>query len=369
VELKEFAHWKKLYDANDLSEFNFNSSGLLWLKLKSLVRKDLLDNFIESQSIFIEKRTLNEKWAAVFSLLQKENLKGAHKSIDNFIRRTWKKRLKQFNEKELVSELYKLKSYSWGGDYKNSLDKHLVDDYIKVYQSFNELTTKLNNEISLSVQGYVYCSWYNHWSSILIENIFKAHPSVLPTVGQIKKVDFFVSQIPFDLKVTYLPANFIEEKRREYGLKPELAELKQQARKICITFQTHKKSSDTYHEIIQKLKDRDNAESRVVLNGIYGIRKKILDEAMSNPRELIKNLYEKQGEMRFDASNRLFLILVDSTDYDSSWKLRRNLDLLKPTIEKYLDGFANKNYEDLKTVFTYSGEKYSCLADCVFVSK
>lgn len=366
---KEFAHWKSLYDANDLSEFNFNSSALLWLKLKSLTRKGLLDHFIESQSLKVNARTLTEKWMAVFASLQKQDLNQTHKAIDNFIRKIWNEHLPNFDEQKLVSELYKLKFYDWGGDYKNSLDKHLVDDYIKVYQSFDELRTKLDNEIQRSVQGYVFCSWYNHWSSILIENIFKTHTLVLPIVGQIKKVDFFVNQIPFDLKVTYLPANFIEEKRKVFGLKPELTELKQQARKIGITFQTHKKATDTYHEIVQRLKDRHNDASHEALNSIENIRKRILEEAKSNPRELIKNLYEKQGEMRFDASNRLFLILDDSTDYDSSWKLRRNLDLLKPTIEKYLNRFSGKKIEELKTTFMYAGKKYSCLADCVFVSK
>jgi hypothetical protein len=144
------------------------------------------------------------------------------------------------------------------------------------------------------------------------------------------------------LKVTYLPANFIEGKRRNYGLKPELTELKQQARKPGIAFQTHRKTSDTYYEIVQKLKDRDTEESHNVLKGIDDIRKRVLDETSEQPQELVKNLYEKQGEMRFDASNRLFLILVDSTDYDSSWKLRRNLDLLKPTINQYLDDFHSK---------------------------
>lgn len=203
----------------------------------------------------------------------------------------------------------------------------------------------------------------------LIKQIFLSHPIVLPTVGQIKKVDFFVNQIPFGLKVTYFPTNFIEEKRKEYGLQPELTELKQQARKIGIPFQARKKARYVYYEVVQKLKDRDNDASHEVLNKIDDTRKKILNEAISNPRELIKNLYEKQGEMRFDASNRLFLILVDSTDYDSSWKLRRNLDLLKPTIGKYLDGFASKDIKELKTTFVYADKEYSCLADCVFVSK
>ncbi len=276
MKLKEFAYWKKLYDSNELSEFSFDSSGLLWLKLKSLTRKELLDRFIEENSLSVNVRTLNEKWVMVFILLQKQNLKNAHQTVDGFIHKIHREQHKKFNEEKLVSELYKLRSYNWGGDYKNSLDKYLVDDFIKVYQSFDELTIKLDNDIQKSVQGYVYCSWYNHWSSILIENLFKAHSSVLPTVGQIKKVDFFINQIPFDLKVTYLPANFIEDKRKEYGLKSELTELKQQARKIGITFQKHKKANDTHHEIVQKLKDRDTGASHEVIDNLSNTRKRIL---------------------------------------------------------------------------------------------
>lgn len=370
MEARDFNFWKARYDANDLAEFNFNAAGLLWLKLKSLTRKGLLDDFIAAHSIDAKQvRTLAAKWELVFNLLQKRNAQQVHQAVDDFIRRKSQMQLENFDEQTLVSELYKLKFYDWGGDYKNSLDKYLVDSYIKIYSSFDELSAKIEGEIARSVAGYVLNSWYNHWSSILIENIFKTHLAVLPTVGQIKKVDFFIGQIPFDLKVTYLPANFIEEKRRSYGLKPELTELKQQARKLSITFQMHKKASDTYYEIVQKLKDRDSEASRAALKSIDDVRKKILDETNARPQELVKNLYEKQGEMRFDASNRLFLILVDSTDYDSSWKLRRNLDLLKPTINHYLDDFTSKNIEDLRVNFRYATKEYNCLADCIFVTK
>jgi len=370
MEAKDFNFWKARYDADDLAEFNFNESGLLWLKLKSLARKGLLDDFIAAYMIdATQARTLAARWEIVFDELQKQDAQQVHQTIDGFIRRKSQMQLESFDEQMLVSELYKLKFYDWGGDYKNSLDKYLVDSFIKVYRSYDELSSRIEGEIARSVAGYVLNSWYNHWSSILIENIFKAHKSVLPTVGQIKKVDFFIGPIPFDLKVTYLPANFIEGKRRNYGLKPELTELKQQARKLGIAFQTHRKTSDTYYEIVQKLKDRDTEESHNVLKGIDDIRKRVLDETSEQPQELVKNLYEKQGEMRFDASNRLFLILVDSTDYDSSWKLRRNLDLLKPTINQYLDDFHSKNIEDLRVDFSYAGKDYNCLADCVFVKK
>lgn len=92
-----------------------------------------------------------------------------------------------------------------------------MDKYVKVYQNYNTLVSKFDSDISSAVQGYVLCSWYNHWSSILIENIFKSHEAVLPTVGKIKKVDFFISETPFDLKVTYLPDNFIEKQRKLKG--------------------------------------------------------------------------------------------------------------------------------------------------------
>jgi hypothetical protein len=367
--MRDFAFWKNRYDANDLSGFNFDASGLLWLKLKSLARKDLFDRFLVENALGVNGKTLNQKWEAAFDLLQYRDLQQAHEMVDAFICQTHLAQAQAFDERKLVSELYKIRYYDWGGDYKNSLDKYLVDDFIKIYQSYDELTAKLDNEIARSVQGYVLCSWYNHWSAILIENIFKAHPTVLPTVGQIKKVDFFVSGIPFDLKVTHLPANFIEDKRKSYGLRPELTELKRQARKIGIEFQTHKKAADTYYEIVQKLQDRDTEDCRAVLTEIGVVRRRILAETCDNPRELIKNLYEKQGEMRFDASNRLFLILVDSADYDGSWKLRRNLDLLKPTIQQYLDAFAGKDLGGLQTSFMYSGKEYQCLADCIFVRK
>ncbi len=367
--MTSFSFWKSQYDANNLSDFNFNSSGLLWLKLKSFTRPELLSQLISELHLTLPKSKLKEKAEAVFDFLQSQGLENAHRQIDQFIRRKHDEIRTSYDEQRLTSELYKLRYYDWGGDYKNSLDKYLVDDFIKVYQSYDELSAKLDGEIQRSVQGYVLCSWYNHWSSILIENIFKSHLIVLPAIGQIKKVDFFVNQIPFDLKVTYLPVNFIEAKRKTFGLRPELTELKQNARKLNIAFQTHKKSDDTYYEIVQKLRDRNTSQSLSVLKDIANMRNQILNETVNNPRELIQNLYEQQGEMRFDAANRLFLILVDKNNYDESWKLRRNLDVLKPSILYYLDRFTQKNLDDLRVEFSYAGQTYRCLADCVFVIK
>ena len=71
------------------------------------------------------------------------------------------------------------------------------------------------------------------------------------------------------------------------------------------------------------------------------------------------------------SENRLFLVLVDSDDFNNSWKLKRNLDLLKPVITSYLDNFQNKKLDDLKINFQYGGkaQTFNSLADVIFVIK
>jgi hypothetical protein len=75
--------------------------------------------------------------------------------------------------------------------------------------------------------------------------------------------------------------------------------------------------------------------------------------------------------MRFGSENRLFLVLVDTEDFTGSWKLKRNMDLVKPAIKDYLDNFAKKEISDLKTSFQYKGKAqiFSALTDVIFVVK
>ena len=98
---------------------------------------------------------------------------------------------------------------------------------------------------------------------------------------------------------------------------------------------------------------------------------KILKEVQDNPKILATWLYENQGEMRFGSENRLFLVLVDTGDFTGSWKLKRNLDLLKPTIMTYLDDLKNKKIEDLKVTFNFKGkpQTFTALTDIIFVVK
>lgn len=359
--MSKFENWLKCYDADDLLPFTESADGLLWLKLKSIVRKEWLNAFLRHSEIELQSSKLREQWRELFTALNQRH--DAHSLLDAFIREQDRHIALTLPVQQLVSELYKMRSFDWGGNYQNNLDRFLVDHYIKNIPSLDTLSAKLQTEIAASVSGYVLCSWYNHWSSILIEYLFKQNPKVLPTIGMIKKVDFFVDQVPFDLKVTYLPQGFIAEQRKAMGLKPELTELKGYARAANISFDKTADNAAQAYEIAQKLLDAGSSNA----GEIQSIRTRILNEAMTSPELLVRWLYENQGERRFDASNRVFLVLVDTQDWDASWKLKRNLDALKPSIDGWLDAFDRKGLDRLKMEFRFAGKQYRCFSDVIFV--
>ncbi|OQY95366.1 MAG: hypothetical protein B6D37_05995 [Sphingobacteriales bacterium UTBCD1] len=368
--MKEFKYWEDRHKDEKLEEFSSDARGLLWLKTKSIIRKELVEDFTTKNKIILKETALGKQFVELFNLFSNDLAKYSA-MLDEYIREKNKEVLVALDTEKLVSELYKLKNFDWGGDYQNSLDKYLVSRYVKVHQSYETLIAKFQTEINAAVQGYVLNSWYNHWSSILIEHIFKSHPSVLPTVGQIKSVDFFIGNVPFDLKVTYLPAEYIKFKRKEKGLPVELTHLKSKAKEAGITFDKEASATDIIYEISEKMNDKNDVFCKGVLKTLKDEKLQILKEVQTNPKILAKWLYENQGEMRFGSENRLFLVLVDTDDFNSSWKLKRNLDLLKPTILKYLDNFKSKKLTDLKVDFTYKGKTgiFTALTDIIFVVK
>jgi hypothetical protein len=343
----------------------------LWLKTKSIIRKEQIVEFIQQNEIILKETALKQQFVELFDLLA-QDIDKSHKLLDRYIKTISNLQIANVDIQQLVSELYKLKNFEWGGDYQNSLDKFLISRYVKVQNpSFDYLMSKFETEINPAVQGYVLNSWYNYWSSVLIENIFKTHSTVLPTVGQIKSVDFFVGDIPFDLKVTYLPAEYIKQKRKEKSFPVELTFLKQKAKELNITYDKNAKPTGIFYEITEKMKDRNDDLCKQTLQTLKDEKIEILKETQENPKLLAKWLYENQGEMRFGSENRLFLVLVDIDNFNNSWKLKRNIDLLKPTIVSYLDNFKNQKIKDLQIDFEFKGKPhgFSALADVIFVVK
>lgn len=228
----------------------------------------------------------------------------------------------------------------------------------------------MKKDLNYSLEGYTLNSWYNHWSSILIEDIFKQHKKVLPTVGLIKKIDFFIERIPFDLKVTYFPEEFMKEKLKEKNFGIELTRVKQICKKLSIEVKKENKSDRVLNIQLQELlKENDSKEAKQFLNELNELKKEIIEEAINNPEELIKFLYEKQGERRFDASNRFFLILIDENNYFESWKLKRNFKLLEKEITKKLDSISKQNIKEIDFFWEKEKNIYRVKSEILFIVK
>jgi len=196
---------------------------------------------------------------------------------------------------------------------------------------------------------------------------FQRTQKILPTIGLIKKVDFFVDQIPFDLKVTYFPDGFMALKWKEKGLKPELTELKQIAKANKIKFDSTQKNKFLLSELLTRLSESHLESVKNDISEFHKTRWKIIEEAMENKKELIKWLYEEQGERRFDSANRLFLVLIEKNNLEESWKLKRNIDFLRESIGSYLDKFKINN--NLEINFDWKDEKYTSVSDALFIVK
>ena len=159
---QSFDYCKKQHDGASLEQFNNDSVGQLWLKLKSIIRPELIKEFINMNNIILSESTTSKQFEELFAILSKD-IAVSHRLLDIYIQNKNKLILKELDTNKLVSELYKLKTFEWGGDYKNSLDKYLVSHYVKTIKSYDELMSKFDTEIVRAVQGYILNSWYNHW--------------------------------------------------------------------------------------------------------------------------------------------------------------------------------------------------------------
>jgi hypothetical protein len=216
-----------------------------------------------------------------------------------------------------------------------------------------------------SLRGYVICSWYNHWTSIIIEDLFKEHPNVLPAVGLVKKIDFFVGDVPFDLKVTYLPEGYLSECRRAAALRPELTLLKQAARQHALPIAADLAAAALLQDLWAKVADHPAPECGALIAELMAFRGSLIDEIENDPSVLLKWLYENQGVARFDASYRLFVILVDQRNYFDSWKLKRAKALMESKIHEYLDNCGNAPGRQVN--FNWEGADFSTIADLLVI--
>lgn len=361
--MTNFEKWNNAFQSNNLSAFNHNEKALLYLKVRAIRRGKLIKKFTEKYQLELKSTKVNNQFSELYSLL--ENNPNGKNMLNTFLQdrnNEWYK-TKKINEEEVKSDLRKIDTYEWGGDQNNSLDQYLVKRYVKDISNYNTLQKKAD-EIATNAWKFVQTSWYNKWTSYLIESIFKKHERVLSAIGEIKSVDFFIDDYPIDLKVTYFPNEYMENRLKEKIGNKELTWLKKKAKALGI--KSGKKLSNSEQITFLKEELENNGHSEVIKQ-LTDTKKYIIEEVRKHPKTLIKWLYEHQSVRLFGAENRLFLVLVDIKDMKQSWKMKRAFSLLEPKIKEFLDKFSAKSLKEI--TFNFKGTNYTSLSDIIFIVK
>ena len=118
--------------------------------------------------------------------------------------------------------------------------------------------------------------------------------------------------------------------------------------------------------LVTRLADHPHNVAKQAVQDLLAKRREALRECTEDPALLIRWLYENQGVRRFDASNRLFLVLVNEGNYFDSWKLKRAKELLSGAIGSYLDSLDPSEI-GREVDFQWEDRTYSATSDALFV--
>ena len=361
--MNNFEKWEREFRAQNLFIFNNNDNALLYLKVRAVSRGKQLKKFCEKNGIKLKSTKIKQQFAELFAIM--ESRPDAMNLLNTYLRdrnNEWYRAM-GVNEEKLKSGLRQIQNYEWGGDQENSLDQYFVRRYIKAISDYDELRSKAD-DIATNAWKFVQTSWYNNWTSYLIESMFKNHSRVLSAVGEIKSVDFFIDNTPIDLKVTYFPDAYMRGRLKEILGNHELTWLKHKAKEFNINPDRNLLDADQFHFLKEELENNGHTE---VVSYLKKLRRKIVRDSRKDPMDLMKWLYENQSSRLFGAENRLFVILVDSTDMEQSWKMKRAFSLIEPCVNNYLNGFNQNSLK--KITFEFDKKNYQSYSDVIFVVK
>lgn len=134
--------------------------------------------------------------------------------VDSFIKRKYqeqvKERQKLISDEDLKQELRKVQEFRWGV-VQGQLDQKIQTEYVRRFVKYEDLVSGVKSKLHDDITHYVIATWYNHWTTVLIEDHISQHSKVIPTLKNNFGVDIFFDNQPFDLKITYLPKDFTLE--------------------------------------------------------------------------------------------------------------------------------------------------------------
>ena len=171
------------------------------LKLRAIKSDDLKEL---AETLGIEAR-------GTASNLIKKLIDVPQNKIDDFIKRKYqaqvKERQKLISDEALKQEVLKVKEFRWGV-VQGQLDQKIQTEYVRRFVRYEDLIQGVKSKLHDDITHYVIATWYNHWTTVLIEDHISQHSKVIPTLKNNFGVDIFFDNQPFDLKITYLPKDF-----------------------------------------------------------------------------------------------------------------------------------------------------------------
>ena len=248
-----------------------------FIKLKSL-KKEHLKAFCEAYKINFSTG-ITETISNILTCFDKGQI--STNDINSFIRKLYLEirdneiKTTGATHKEIVSELNKVDEHIWGM-VQGDVDSHIQSNYVRKFYKYDEVVKAIRAGLYKSIESYALSSWFNHWSTVFLEDLINENKNVIPIIKKVKGVDIIWNDQPVDIKVTNLPKEWFKSG--------------------------------------------------------YDI-----DYAVNNPQMVCKYMYELQGEQRFGDDNRLFIIIYDKTNPNDSWKIKRDYDLIKSKIDAFFD--------------------------------
>ena len=176
---------------------------------------------------------------------------------------------------EIIKELNKIDEHIWGM-VQGDVDSHIQSNYVRKFYKYDEMVSAIRTGLYKSIESYALSSWFNHWSTVFLEDLINENKNIIPIIKKVKGVDIIWNEQPIDIKVTNLPKEWFK---------------------------------DGYD----------------------------IDFAINNPKMVCKYMYELQGAQRFGDDNRLFVIIYDKNNPAQSWKIKRDYDLIKSKINDFFD--------------------------------
>ena len=248
-----------------------------FIKLKSL-KKDYLKKFCDRFKI---QSSNNITEAIKNILLAFDNGSISTRQINEYIKNLYSQirneeiRITGANHESIVEELNRVDSHIWGM-VQGKADAYIQSNYVRKYFKFDELVSAVRESLFNAMEAYTLCTWYNHWSTVFLEDLICQNEKVVPIIKKVKGVDVIWNEQAIDIKATNLPKEWFR---------------------------------DGY----------------------------TIDDAINNPIRACEYLYTYQGAERFGAENRFFVIVYDRVNPTDSWKIKREYSLIKESVDSFFN--------------------------------